>query len=110
MLERRLRLQKRWWEAAGDPTDEQNPGLMSSPPGGHVDDTSAANAAAFSDDDEIVAMDKSSTGVIEVYVITPGAAGKASLAAAAVDSLGAQGHRSVDEHSDSSEEEFALFS
>ncbi len=64
VLERRLRLPKRWWEAKGAGEAETTSGPVPDQPPVDIIDSD--------DDGDMAAMDKSSTGVIEVYVITAG--------------------------------------
>ena len=87
VLERRLRLPKRWWEAA-------DTGLPSSRSPAGIDSN---------DDGEVATMDKSSTGVVEVYVITAGSAIE-NEANAAGESLELQRRSSAECNSESSDD------
>ena len=92
VLERRLRLPSRWWEAAGTDAAEAAAGLRSGP-------------TVCDDDGDIATMDKSSTGVIEVYIIRAPAASSATG-----EPVGEQGRGTGDDYSDSSDDELTLFS
>ena len=96
---------KRWWETETTGEAEAIAGPSPERPVDNIDSD---------DDGDIAAMDKSSTGVIEVYVIT------AQTTAAAAGAPGATGHSSREhrqtsgeyhsDSSDSSEDDMSLFS
>ena len=103
VLERRLRLAKRWWETEATGETETIAGPAPERPVDNIDSD---------DDGDIAAMDKSSTGVIEVYVITARTAAAAG-APASGQSSGEQRRTSGECHSDSSdssEDGMSLFS
>jgi hypothetical protein len=102
VLERRLRLPKRWWEADGAGAAETI--------GGPAPGRSPVDNADSDDDGDIAAMDKSSTGVIEVYVITAGVTARAEAGHSSGEQRQTRGECHSDSSDSSDDDDMSLFS